>query len=260
MLFEEERKRKIAEYVQTRSRASVPELAAHFQVSESTVRRDLRDLEGEKLLRRTHGGAVALELQDSREPSFVEKEDRLSEQKELVAEAALSFIQEGDTIFLDSGTTTYRLAKRLKRLGKLTVVTNSTMVMQELHSSPMIELVMTGGSLRHETLAMVGPIADRAIASVRVEKLFLAINGIDPESGLTTPNLTEAQTKRMMMESAKQVYLLTDHSKYGKVAFAKVADLSEVHHIIVDDGISARAVQEMESEGIQVTIAKERGQ
>ncbi|WP_270166842.1 DeoR/GlpR family DNA-binding transcription regulator [Paenibacillus sp. SYP-B4298] len=260
MLFEEERKRKIAEYVQTRSRASVPELAAHFQVSESTVRRDLRDLEGEKLLRRTHGGAVALELQDSREPSFVEKEDRLAEQKELVAEAALSFIQEGDTIFLDSGTTTYRLAKRLKRLGKLTVVTNSTMVMQELHSSPMIELVMTGGSLRHETLAMVGPIADRAIASVRVEKLFLAINGIDPESGLTTPNLTEAQTKRMMMESAKQVYLLTDHSKYGKVAFAKVADLSEVHHIIVDDGISARAVQEMESEGIQVTIAKERGQ
>lgn len=258
MLFEEERKREIADYIQQKSRAAVQELAQHFQVSESTVRRDLRDLEEMKLLRRTHGGAVSIGLQDNREPSFVEREDRFSNQKEAVAEAALQFIEDGDSIFLDSGTTTYRLAKRLNMFNRLTVVTNSVMVMEALHNQPNINLLLTGGSLRLETQALVGPLADRSIASVRVDKLFLAINGVEPESGLTTPNLIEAETKRRMIESAKRVILIADHSKYGKVSFGKVADLTEVHHFIVDEGIPAEAVRELEAEGIQVTIAKER--
>jgi DeoR family fructose operon transcriptional repressor len=258
VLFEEERKQKIAEYVQARSRASVPELAGYFGVSESTVRRDLRDLEEAGQLRRTHGGAVAIQLQENQEPTFVEKEDRFRQQKELVAEAAAAFIQEGDTIFLDSGTTTFQLAKRLKTVGRLTVVTNSAMAVQELSQYRNIELVVTGGSLRPETQAMVGPVANRSIASIRVDKLFLATNGIDPVGGLTTPNLIEAETKSCMMDSAKRVILLTDHSKYGKVSFAKFGDISDIQHCIIDEGISAQAVKDLESEGIQVTIAKER--
>ncbi|MBW5447537.1 DeoR family transcriptional regulator [Cohnella sp. CFH 77786] len=255
MLFEEERKRQIAGYVQERGRASVPELAERFQVSESTVRRDLRDLEDAKQLRRTHGGAVALQ-QDGPEPSFVEKEDRFRAQKEAVAKQAVSFIEEGDTVFLDSGTTTYYLAKLLKSFQKLTVVTNSNMVAQELSQVKQLHLLLTGGTLRHETQAMVGPLADRAIGSLKVDKLFLAINAIDAESGLTTPNLTEAETKRSMMRSARQVILVTDHSKFGKVSFAKVADLSEIHHCVVDDEVAREVVQEMEAEGIKVTIAR----
>ncbi|AJY77524.1 DeoR faimly transcriptional regulator [Paenibacillus beijingensis] len=257
-MFEEERKREIADYIQQKGRASVLELAQYFQVSESTVRRDLRDLEDTKLLRRTHGGAVSIGIQDNREPSFIEKEDRFSSQKEAVAEAALNFIEDGESIFLDSGTTTYKLAKRLHAFSRLTVVTNSVMVVQILHHQPNINLLLTGGSLRHETQAMVGPLADRSIGSVKFDKLFLAINGIEPGSGLTTPNLIEAETKRRMIESAKQVILLADHSKYGKVSFGKVADLTEIHHCIIDQGISADAVREMEAEGIQVTIAKDR--
>ncbi|WP_027093921.1 DeoR/GlpR family DNA-binding transcription regulator [Cohnella thermotolerans] len=257
MLFEEERKRKIAEYVQQKNRASVPELASLLQVSESTIRRDLRDLEEAKQLRRTHGGAVALQIADNVEPSFIEKEDRYRRQKERIARAALGLVEENDTIFLDSGTTTYELAKLLKSFGRLTVVTNSTMVLEELRNLPQIELLMTGGTLRHQTQAMVGPIADRTIASIHVDKLFLATNGIDPAGGLTTPNLIEAATKRCMIQAAEKVILLCDHSKFGKVAFAKFADLTEIHHCVIDEGLPADAAAELESEGIQVTLAKE---
>ena len=154
-------------------RALVPELAELFQVSESTVRRDLRDLEEAKQLRRTHGGAVAIQ-QDSAEPSFVEKEDRYRTQKEDVAQKALSFIEEGDTIFLDSGTTTYYMSKHLKYFQQLTVVTNSNMVAEELKQVKHINLLLTGGTLRHETQAMVGPVADRTIGSIRVDQAVLS--------------------------------------------------------------------------------------
>ncbi|WP_234404950.1 DeoR/GlpR family DNA-binding transcription regulator [Paenibacillus bouchesdurhonensis] len=254
MLFEEERKREMAQYVQSKGRALVPELAEQFQVSESTVRRDLRDLEEAKQLRRTHGGAVAIE-QDGVEPTFMEKEDRYRAQKEEIARCALSFIEEGDTIFLDSGTTTYYLAKYLKDFQELTVVTNSTMVAEELKQAKHIQLLLTGGALRHETQAMVGPLANRSIGAIRVNKLFLAINGVDSAAGLTTPNLTEAETKRCMIHASKQIILVTDHSKFGQVSFARVADLSEIHHCIVDHGITEQAISDMEAEGIKVTIA-----
>ncbi|AZK49106.1 DeoR/GlpR transcriptional regulator [Paenibacillus lentus] len=254
MLFEEERKREMAQYVQSKGRALVPELAEQFQVSESTVRRDLRDLEESKQLRRTHGGAVAIE-QDSAEPTFMEKEDRYRVQKEEIARCALSFIEAGDTIFLDSGTTTYYLAKLLKDIQELTVVTNSNMVAKELKQAKQIQLLLTGGSLRHDTQAMVGPLANRSIGAIRVDKLFLAINGVDSTAGLTTPNLTEAETKRCMIHASKQIILMADHSKFGQVSFAKVADLSEIHHCIVDQGITADSISDMEAEGIKVTIA-----
>lgn len=253
-LFEEERKREIAQYVQSRGRALVPELAVQFNVSESTVRRDLRDLEEARQLRRTHGGAVAIE-QDSVEPTFIEKEDRYRSQKEEIARSALAFIEEGDTIFLDSGTTTYYLAQHLKDFQELTVVTNSNMVAEVLKQAKHIQILLTGGTLRHETQAMVGPLANRSIGAIRVNKLFLAMNGVDTDAGLTTPNLTEAETKRCMIQAANQIILVADHSKFGQISFAKVADLAEIHHCIVDEAVSEQAIGEMEAEGIKVTIA-----
>ncbi|WP_284646360.1 DeoR/GlpR family DNA-binding transcription regulator [Paenibacillus silviterrae] len=253
MLFEEERQQKIADYVQLKARASVQELAQQFQVSESTVRRDLKILEEAKQLRRTHGGAVML-VSDNAEPTFMEKEDRFRAQKEAIAKAAVSFVEEGDTLVLDSGTTTYYLSKELKAFKQLTVVTNSIMVAQELSSHTGIELVLTGGTFRHETLAMVGPLTERALGSVYVDKAFLAINGVDSSVGLTTPNLLEASAKKSMIRSAKQVILLADHSKFGKVSFAKVAELSEIDQILTDDGITDKAVKEMLAAGIKVTV------
>jgi DeoR family fructose operon transcriptional repressor len=259
MLFEEERKLRIAEYVHEQGRASVQELANHFQVSESTIRRDLRDLEEQQQLRRTHGGAVTMLQNDNIESSFVEKEDRLQQQKTAIARAALSLIQEGDTILLDSGTTTYELAKLLKGFQRITVVTNSVMVAQELANERNIELLLTGGTLRPETLAMVGPFAERAIADVFVDKLFIATNGFDKEAGLTTPNLIEAATKKRMIRSARQVILLADHSKFGRVSFSRFGDSEDITYLITDSQLSPAMMQAFEEAGIHIILAEHGG-
>jgi DeoR family fructose operon transcriptional repressor len=256
MLFEEERKRKIAEYVHEKGRASVQELAGHYQVSDSTVRRDLKDLEEQGLLLRTHGGAVVVQQEDdNREPSFVEKEDRFQQQKLEIAKAALTFVRDGDTIMLDSGTTTYHLAKLLKSFQKLTVVTNSVMVAQELANEKTIELLLTGGTLRPETLAMVGPFAESTLASVRFDKLFLATNGFDEQNGLTTPNMLEAATKKRMIASAQNVILLADQSKFGKVSFARFGGAEDITTLITDSGAPKDKVRAFEDAGISVVLA-----
>jgi DeoR family fructose operon transcriptional repressor len=254
VMFEEERKRRITEQVQEQGNVTVTELAAVFQVSESTIRRDLRELEEAGKIARTHGGAIALE-QEKNEPTFLEKEDRFRTQKEAIALKALSLIEEGDTIFLDSGTTTYYLAKLLKSFVRLTVVTNSPMIVQELNQCPSIQLLVVGGSLRHNTQAIVGPYADRMIRTLHCDKLFLAINGIDRVYGLTTPNVEEAETKRQMVAAARQVILLADHSKYGKITLTKVAELAEIHQFIVDRALPAKAIEELQSEGIRILLA-----
>jgi DeoR family fructose operon transcriptional repressor len=257
MLFEEGRKRQMTEYVRMHEVASVQELAQLFHVSESTVRRDLKDLEEAGQLRRTHGGAVFIE-NDNIEPPFVEKEDRFRAEKTAIAKAAASYIREGDTVLLDSGTTTYFLAKELKEFDRLTVVTNSIMVAQQISMQPGIELVLTGGTLRHPTLSMVGPIAERTIDSVRVDKAFIAMNGVDPESGLTTPNIGEAEMKRKMMRAGARNFLLFDHSKYGKRSFAKVADFTEVDHYITDWHLSDIAAASFRMAGLELTMAYEK--
>ncbi|KXG43104.1 DeoR/GlpR family DNA-binding transcription regulator [Tepidibacillus infernus] len=252
-MFSEERKTKILEYVQKYARASVPELAELFQVSESTVRRDLKELEDEKLIKRTHGGAIPIEGVNF-EPTFQEKEDRYSKEKEMIAKKATDFIEEGDTILLDSGTTIYYLVKELKRFNRLTVVTNSLVFAQELQDIKGIEVIIIGGSLRKETLALVGPFAEQSLSMIKVDKAFIATNGIDLKEGITTPNLLEAATKRRMIQSAKQVILLTDHSKIGKVAFAKVADLQEIDKYVIDDGISESVVKQLNDLGVDLYL------
>ncbi|MFC4767968.1 DeoR/GlpR family DNA-binding transcription regulator [Effusibacillus consociatus] len=251
MLYGEERKIKILEYVQQHSRASVQELCQSFEVSEATIRRDLKELEEAKLLRRTHGGAVSLQSVNF-EPTFVEKEDKFLKEKQAIARKAIEFIEEGDTILLDSGTTTLHLAKELKPLTRLTMVTNSIMIAHELEGVPGIEVMMIGGTLRRETLALVGPLAEQALNMIRVDKAFVAINGLDITEGLTTPNLLEAATKRKMIQSAKTVFLLADHSKVGKVAFAKVAEVQEIDKCISDNAMPVSVINQLEKLGVDV--------
>lgn len=253
MLYEEERKLKIVEYLQENARASVQQLRKIFQVSESTIRRDLQELEDAKLLKRTHGGAVCLETVNF-EPTFIEKEDQFQKEKESIARKAAEFIQDGDTLVIDSGTTTAYLAKELKRFANIKVVTNSIMLAQELQGVEGIEVIITGGTLRQNTLAMVGPITERSLSMLRVDKAFIATNGLDLHKGLTTPNIVEAATKSKMIDIAKQVILLADYTKIGKVAFAKFADISRIDTCIVDDKVTQAVVDEMENLGVRVCI------
>lgn len=257
-MFEEERLKKIAEYVQNQSRASVQELCSLFEVSESTVRRDLTELEDRKLLKRTHGGALDLRSV-SFEPTYSEKEDIYKEEKSHIAKKAAELIQDGDSLIIDAGTTTSYLASELVKFHDLTVVTNSINLIQKLSSIPDIEIMSTGGMLRKNTMALVGPAAEDSLNRIRVDKAFIATNGFDVNEGLTTPNIVEASIKQKMINVADQVYIMADHSKIGHISFAKFGRCSDIDACITGNAISEEHKIEFEKNSIKLYLVDING-
>lgn len=254
-MFEEERLQKIAGYVQSNTRASVHRLCELFGVSESTVRRDLNELEKRRLLKRTHGGAICLESV-SFEPTYREKEDQYLEEKQAIAERAAALIEDGDSLIIDAGTTTLYLAPYLTRFKRLTIVTNSILLMQQLATCPGITIMATGGTLRPNTMALVGPIAEEFLLRIRVDKAFIATNGIDRNMGLTTPNITEASVKEKMMQVAEQVYVLADHTKIGRISFARFGTLSEIDGCITSELITEDQKVELINRGVRLYMVR----
>lgn len=249
-MFAEERKQQILAILQRMPAVRVTDLGRTLQVSVASVRRDLADLQQSGFLKRTHGGAISNRLAGF-ELSLADKRDRHQNEKAAIAAMAARLVEPGDTILLDSGSTTREIALELRHRRGLTVVTNALNIGWELSSSD-VDLVMTGGQLRRGILSQVGPLAERAIISLHVDKLFLAANGVDLEKGLTTPNLAEAQTKRVMVENAAEVILVADHTKFGRVTFGHICDFDRVHTVITDDGLPSRVAAAIERRGVKL--------
>lgn len=249
-MFAEERRSKILEILEQQKRIEVNDLVETLKVSESTIRRDLQDLEQSGFLKRTHGGAVKVDSA-SFEPTMDEKElDHLEEKKE-IGRIAAALIKDNDTILLDSGTTTLQIAKELKAKNIL-VLTNSILIALELTKNKDVKVILVGGELRSETLAIVGSAADDFIQGLRVDKAFLGANGITLKDGCTTPNLMEANTKKRMIQAAKEVYIVADESKFGKVSFAQFMKPKEMKRIITNHQISQELITQYEAQGIQL--------
>lgn len=255
-MFAEERKQRILATLHRAAAVRVEDLGQALRVSPASIRRDLADLERAGLLKRTHGGAVSTRLA-ALEPSLAEKEDRYQAEKVAIATLATEFVQTGDTIFLDAGSTTRQIARGLKARGGITIVTNAPNIVWELAGSD-LEILLTGGQLRRGILSLVGPLTEQALASMHVDKLFLAANGVDPVKGVTTPNLTEAQTKQAMIRSANQVILVADHSKFGRVTFSRICPIDRVQHVITDAAVPHEVVAAIEQLGVTVHLAKPR--
>lgn len=256
-MFAEERKHRILQVLEQGEAVRVSDLSRTLRVSEASVRRDLRDLEEAGLLKRTHGGAVGPHAA-AYEPSLSEKEDRYRAEKAAIARMAAEMVQDGEVILLDAGSTTLAIARLLKSRRNLTVVTNSLSVASELAGSRM-EVLVAGGSLRPPTRALVGPVAEAALAGLHADRLFLGANGVDLRKGVTTPNLVEAQTKRAMVESAREVVVVADHSKVGRVTFSRVCGLDRVRALITDDAAPPSFIQALENQGVKVYLASTRG-
>lgn len=252
-MFPEERKQRILAVLQNAPAVRVAELGRALRASPASIRRDLTDLERAGLLKRTHGGAVSHRV-SAVEPSLWEKEDQHQAEKAAIARLAAGFVHSGDTILLDAGSTTRQIARELGHRRGVTVVTNALNIAAELAASE-LEIVVIGGQLRHGILSQVGPLAEQALASLHADKLFLAANGVDLEKGITTPNLIEAQTKRAMVRSAREVILVVDHTKFRRVAFGQVCPLDRVQHVITDAGTPAALVRAIEQLGVKVHVA-----
>ncbi|HCL98290.1 MAG TPA: DeoR/GlpR family DNA-binding transcription regulator [Fervidobacterium sp.] len=231
-MFAEERKSKITEMIKNGKSVRVSELAKQFGVSESTIRRDLADLETIGMIKRTHGGAVD-NFVTSFEPSFAEKEDKYAKEKEHIGKLAASFIKDGDTIILDSGTTTKYIVPNITAKN-VTIITNSLNIAYELSNNSNFEVIVTGGLLRTRTQALVGDIAQGTLRQFRVDKAFIGANGVSLRFGVTTPNVIEAATKRAMMENAKEIFLVIDSSKFDQVSFSLICPVNTIDYIVTD--------------------------
>lgn len=252
-MFVEERRREIQEYVVARKKATVAELCEHFSVSSATVRNDLRDLEQCGLLVRTHGGAMVKE-QARFELDAKAKEVRHLEEKRAIAALALDRVEDGDTIVLDTGSTTQELAVLLGARKDLTVLTNDLAIALMLEEHPTAIVHILGGTVRKRFHCTVGMRAELAIEGLTVDKAFMGANAFSIEKGASTPDLQLAELKRRMLSIARKVFLLVDSSKIGKDSFAGFAAPDSIDCLITDelDVETARALDEM---GIEVVAA-----
>lgn len=249
-MFAEERQSKIVQMVENGRSVKVLELAERFEVSESTIRRDLQELEEKNLLKRTHGGAVGVQRK-SYEQSFQEKKEAHFIEKERIGELAASLLEDGDSVILDTGTTTLEIAKRIHHK-KLTVITNGLDIAEELSGIEGIELILTGGVLRGNTRAMVGTLAENMLRGFKADMAFIGANGITLEEGITTPNFVEAMTKKSMVSSATRVYAVLDTSKFQQVSLAVIAPLKEITAVITAGDLEEELAALYESQGIEI--------
>jgi DeoR/GlpR family transcriptional regulator of sugar metabolism len=234
-----ERRDAILRALHTGGAVRVADLAAELDVSEMTVRRDLDALDAQSLLRKVHGGAVARHNRGEEPWSSVKAAQQQAE-KAAIATVAAATVEDGMTIAISAGTTTTELARRLRHRSSITVVTNSLSVFRVLtepaaDDAPQVYL---SGGVRTPSDALVGPIADAAIAAFRVDATYLGVHGFDPDAGLTTPNIAEAQTNRTLIGVGDRLIVLADHTKFGEVGTNVFARLPQVHTLIVDNGLA----------------------
>jgi len=230
----------------------VAQLAERLGVSAATVRRDLELLEQQRMLSRTHGGAVAQGV--LYELPLRYKGARHQEEKRRIAREAASRVADGSAVGLTGGTTTTEVARMLVDRQRLTVVTNALNIAGELAVRPNLKLVVTGGVARPESYELVGPLAEQSLAELNLDVVFLGVDGITPEAGLTTHHEVEAHTNRALIERATRSVVVADSSKLGKAAFARICTIDRVGELITDQGADPEAVDALRSAGLGVTI------
>ncbi|MBC7264753.1 MAG: DeoR/GlpR transcriptional regulator [Chloroflexi bacterium] len=248
-----ERQREILRLIRERRRATVAELSERFGVSPATVRRDLDALEDEGVIRRSHGGAVVAE-RATPEPPIIQRMMENEEEKRRIGQAAAKLIQDGETIFLGSGTTTFEVARHLTGKKNLTVITNALNIVNLLADQPEITVVVTGGLLRHSELSMIGHITEQTLKELRANKVIMGMRAISVQDGLTSDYLPETMTDRAIIQSASEVILVADHSKFGKVSTVLVAPVTAVHKVVTDSAAPSDIVAELRRLGIEVIL------
>ncbi len=246
------REQQILDALRGQEIVQVADLATILDVSEATIRRDLTAMEDRGLLSRVHGGATLAGIA-RREPLFHDKEERNTAAKQAIAHAALSLIDDGDTIYLDGGSTILQLARLLDRRHNLVIVTNSLMAASSLLDTEH-RLILVGGEFRKLSRTLVGPLTAQLINAVHVDKAFMGTIGFTLAEGMTTTDPNEAHTKSLIMSRAGQVLLLADSSKLGTSSFARSGTINDISTLITDNA-SPDFIAGIEQLGIRLMLA-----
>ncbi|MFL5796622.1 MAG: DeoR/GlpR family DNA-binding transcription regulator [Actinomycetota bacterium] len=247
-----ERLSAILEQLAANGAVEVAHLAGRFGTSVATVRRDLQLLEEQRMLDRTHGGAVARGVMYELPLRY--KAARHHGEKQRIAVEAAARVPDGAVIGLTGGTTTTEVSRRIVDRRGITVVTNALNIAGELAIRTELKLVVTGGTARPESYELVGPVAEQALERLNLDIAFVGVDGLAVAAGLTTHHEVEAHTNRSMIDRARRAVVVTDSSKLGRIAFAQICRVDRVDEIITDGGAGAAAIQELRDAGVAVTV------
>ena len=248
-----DRHAQILEKLKKAGSVNVVQLCEELNVSSVTIRKDLQLLEDKNMLFRTHGGATLSNPYIADRP-VNEKFALQTHEKQKIGEYAAGLIEKNDCILVASGTTVQYFAKNISANGNLTVVTSAVNVALELIHHPGIEVIQLGGIMGKTSPSVTGVHAEKALEDFSCSKLFLGVDGIDPEFGLTTSNMMEAQLNRKMIAIAQKTIVLADSSKFGKRGFGKICGIEDIEQVITDGHISDHLVNTLEGLGIEVTV------
>lgn len=249
------RRAKIIEEIDLNGKVTVSDLSKKLNISAVTIRNDLAHLEKQHMLIRARGGAIKVKhYRMGIDPPISDKQKEYLKEKQQIAEAAVRLIEEGDTIIIDSGTTTTEIAKNLEAFSNLTIITHALNIAVILSEYKGFNIFMPGGSLRKSSLSLVGSVAGEHMKRFYCDKLFLGVDGIDSAKGLSTPNTEEAYLNSIMIEMARKVIIVTDSRKFHRKRFAFISDLSKIDVVITDSGISDEDHAKLNNQGIEVII------
>ncbi len=233
-------------------KVDVADLSSKLKVSAVTIRKDLDLLEEKKLLYRTHGGAILADPYIATR-KVSEKEKLRPEVKRRIGLKAVELLSPQDALIIASGTTVQAFARCIENM-KLTVITSAMNVAMELLDKPDIEIIQLGGIIRHSSASAVSEYAIRMLDNFSCSKLFLGVDGIDPEYGLSTTHIQEACLNQAMIAAATKTIVLADSSKFGRRGFSKICNMSDIDWVITDSGISPKMLEAIEEQGVKVTI------
>lgn len=250
-----ERRKKILDLLEKNGQVFVHELSEEFGVSEVTIRNDLELFESKRLLIRSRGGAMLFENAVGVDFQLSDKDKMNFSEKMRIGKKAAALVNPGETIILDSGTTTMEVAKNLNVNNSINVITNAFNIADQLIKSPNINIIVPGGTLRKNSHSLVGPLAEKSMRNFYVDKVFLGVDGFDPSEGAFTPNIEEASLNQIMIDIAKEVILVADSSKFKRRSLAFICPPNKIDIVITDDNIGKEEHAKLLDQNIQVIIA-----
>jgi DeoR/GlpR family transcriptional regulator of sugar metabolism len=254
-MLKEQRQQLILDIVQEAQQVTVSELSGHFDVSEVTIRRDLRQLAEQGALRRTHGGALAA-LQTLPETPVAERMLWAERCKAFIGKTAAELVADDMSVFIGSGSTTAYVARNLVSRRGLTVVTNAINIAAEFATAHDTTVVVTGGLMRTSELSLIGHITELALQQVRVDKAIIGMRAINLKAGMTNDYLPEVVTDRTIIDLAPELIVVADHTKFGQVASAYVAPVERISTLVTDSTTDPHTLSELESMGVRVIVAQ----
>lgn len=254
-MFQIERQEKILEYINEKKEAKVSELSQIFHTSTVTIRHDVNVLAQKNLVIKTHGGVLSLERRISGEVPYYSKYKSNMTAKKLIGKEAAKLIENNDVVILDSGSTTFEVARNICQRN-VTIITNDLKIGMECANKPKINLIMTGGSLEPLVYTLMGNETISFLSRIHVDRLFLGCDAYDLKTGISNRTLQEIPIKRAMIAAAQEIILVTDHTKIGKKVFAHLCDPFTVDRLVIDE-LPVKDIQYLTQNGVQVILAGE---